>query len=883
MPGRPLGLELGTISSSPGTIISVVIIFALLCPTQVPYAASAGIPAGCHTQTYNHITQGLIQSANYPFNYSSCEAWMIQSDGLNITISFEDLDLPKASNGSCIDFLQIGPLPTTKFCGKLDDPIPKVYISQRSHVWMYLHSSPGRSQSRGRGFSLRYLTRSPRCDGSQFHCGNGACILKRWRCNSWNECGDGSDEVNCSGGIIKPTPPPPCGKGTFLCRNTQGKFTCFNNLQICDGTRNCQDGSDEENCAGSTCKHIMDLALPGTSSMASCNGTLTSPNYPQPYQADQTCDWLIQAPAGKKIQLRFQAFDLHEDINAEFVTVYDGRDERSGVLGKYTGTGIYKPPKVIETSSNELFVKFVSSPDYSKPRDGFLARYQIKGCCIGQQEKCFQEEDCYEPEDRCDGTWHCQLHGGDERQCSASCSGDRHFSCGHKTTSCYLEKERCDGTVDCKVDFGDESNCDPLKCGPHNGTFLCRNKKCIKERWQCDGTDDCQDNSDEVNCSSLPSLRVIIAAVIGSLICGLLLVIALGCTCKLYALRMNEHYGTRNETPMTRLQELFNARPPPPNYDRAMVTSRPYDEVQQEMRAQLQAAQEATEQPSAASGGGSTMQDGNASSNTSSANSSNNAQHRDMLLVFPDSTSSDSDSETELGRRMNQVNISLDSDIQARWRRKRKSRTRRGNGGGSSRDSASQASGNPAGSSRQDPGRGDPDPNRTDASSLLSAGDTASTSTCTDSVIVSMCEDNPKPDTSTIQTNPTEGGACDLTAQDEPNQCVTPNILTNQNGEAVASESCQANSSNIVSDSSSETALLHSLGANADDDLPSSSDLSSYSPTQSAEESHGPLSHSETSYQSRPNHGTMAEDEAATHLLAPDDFDCDDDDVPLLA
>lgn len=85
--------------------------------------------------------------------------------------------------------------------------------------------------------------------------------------------------------------------------------------------------------------------------------------------------------------------------------------------------------------------------------------------------------------------------------------------------------------------------------------------------------------------------RVIIAAISGSMVCALLLVVLLGCSCKLYQLRTMDYAPyPRHETPMSRLYaELMRRRAPPP-YHEAMLTSRNFDEVQQEYMERLRNA-----------------------------------------------------------------------------------------------------------------------------------------------------------------------------------------------------------------------------------------------------------------------------------------------------
>uniref|UniRef100_A0A182Y0Z6 Cubilin n=1 Tax=Anopheles stephensi TaxID=30069 RepID=A0A182Y0Z6_ANOST len=111
-----------------------------------------------------------------------------------------------------------------------------------------------------------------------------------------------------------------------------------------------------------------------------CGGTFTdpgveimSPSYPQMYQADQLCDYVIQAPLGKAISFDFQDFDIEKNsfprCELDYVELYDGLlPTNETLLGRYCST---KAPPTTVSSKNVMLVRFVS--------DGSVAGRGFKG------------------------------------------------------------------------------------------------------------------------------------------------------------------------------------------------------------------------------------------------------------------------------------------------------------------------------------------------------------------------------------------------------------------------------------------------------------------------------------------------------------------------
>ncbi|XP_069832773.1 very low-density lipoprotein receptor-like isoform X2 [Dendropsophus ebraccatus] len=274
------------------------------------------------------------------------------------------------------------------------------------------------------------------CSWASLPCRDGkACVPTEHICDGDKDCSDGSDEENCTN---------LCGNaGIFRCLTGT---KCIEHRHRCDGVPQCPDGSDEQNCLS-----------PSKNCAMRCDRNVRC--VPQ----DLICD-------GKT-----DCFDETDE---------QGCDPKECSTGKFQCTNGQCVPYSMhcdgdndcEDHSDEVNCT-IAKPEHCQ-RGDFRCQ---SGECIIEEWKCDDAKDCKD--------------GSDEKGCIRE-----KISCEKKQWACASEDQcvpffwRCDGNKDCR-DGSDEDGCEPKKC--NNRQYQCKNFDCIPTEVVCDGKSDCSDGSDE--------------------------------------------------------------------------------------------------------------------------------------------------------------------------------------------------------------------------------------------------------------------------------------------------------------------------------------------------------------------------------------------------
>ena len=283
------------------------------------------------------------------------------------------------------------------------------------------------------------------CKDGQFQCANKNCTMVTAICNGRDDCGDGSDEMNCD---------HECSELEFKCKST-GR--CIKSAWKCDGDSDCLDGSDEaeEVCNQRECDKESEFQCKN----GKCIPKLWRCDF------DDDCGDDSDEPAhlcrNQNCTTGWLRCPSHDNYRCIPEWLFcDGKDDcRDGT-----------------DELPENCPKCEEKEGYFKCRNNR---------CVPKRWTCDFENECGDNSDESD-----ELCAGHYRECSES-----EFKCGND--KCIPARWKCDHDDDCG-DGSDESDCKDHVCPADR--FKCDSGHCIRSELKCDGDKDCADVSDEAGC-----------------------------------------------------------------------------------------------------------------------------------------------------------------------------------------------------------------------------------------------------------------------------------------------------------------------------------------------------------------------------------------------
>ncbi|XP_050407117.2 cubilin, partial [Patella vulgata] len=357
------------------------------------------ITDGCGGELFT--ATGTFTSPNYPNAYPNRREciWKITvGTGKSIQLTINPFDLESHSNCN-YDVLDI--------YGGPDDSAPRIAHLCHTKTTPQVVQTTGntmfvrfKSDSRisGTGFSATYQSQTGGCGGN-FSTPSGTIVSKNYPSNY-------PHNTDCQWLITVEENQPVVI--TFNDFDVEGSSTCnYDYVAIYDGwdtsfpelVKHCGTSLPIPSVYRSSNNQVYirlrsdgDFAARGfkASYVTSCggrknsetDGAIMSTNYPQAYDRNSNCTWLIKADHNSdRITLTFTHMDVEQrgsGCNHDYLRVLDGNDVNSPEIGTYCGTTV---PAPITSQGSAMFVVFISD-GYSQS-SGFRATYTKSASSCG--------------------------------------------------------------------------------------------------------------------------------------------------------------------------------------------------------------------------------------------------------------------------------------------------------------------------------------------------------------------------------------------------------------------------------------------------------------------------------------------------------------------
>ncbi|XP_021349384.1 uncharacterized protein LOC110447793 isoform X2 [Mizuhopecten yessoensis] len=357
-------------------------------------------------------------------------------------------------------------------------------------------------------------TESFPCGAHEFYCASGNCITAQWRCDSVEDCSDGSDERGCDANIVRTiqpliqvtnTPNPTTGRPTEPTTSTlplamtssasvvtTSSRDCIDHISTCDTLIVSIDICNDTESAYTSCRKTCGLC-DGISTVLMTSST--HPAHPTDHHACEQNEFLCGT--GSCIPSQWRCDSVEDCV--------DGSDEKACTSNIKTIQPLIDPHSTHAPTSRSTVSMTTLPVMTSSSHVGMTSPSD----CVDSNTTCDTLMSsigiCNDTETAlklCRKTCNlCGFNSTDTQTVSllhstkepATCRG---FLCGNG--HCLPETFHCDGVKDCS-DGSDESSCESHTCGTNE--FQCQTGSCVPTSWRCDAVEDCSDGSDEKGCS----------------------------------------------------------------------------------------------------------------------------------------------------------------------------------------------------------------------------------------------------------------------------------------------------------------------------------------------------------------------------------------------